>query len=74
MRTIVELPEDQLSALSKLCSRYNISRAEAVRRAVDRLIKDSLPKDENIGFGAWKHRRLNPESHLDAIRNEWGTE
>jgi hypothetical protein len=72
MRTIVELPEDQLGALSKICADLKISRAEAVRRAVARLIKDTPLQPTDVGFGAWKHKRLNVRKHLDTIRGEWG--
>jgi hypothetical protein len=74
MRTIVDLPEEQLGALSKLCSMYNISRAEAVRRAVDVLIKEAAKADDNVGFGAWKHKRISASAHVESIRNEWSNE
>jgi len=37
MRTIIELPDAQLESLSRLCRREKISRAEAIRRAVDKM-------------------------------------
>jgi polyphosphate kinase len=39
VRTIIELPEDQLGALDGICRRESISRAEAIRRAVDLLVR-----------------------------------
>lgn len=35
MRTIVDLPLDQVNALRKFCEALGISRAEEVRRAVN---------------------------------------
>ena len=71
MRTIIDLPQEQLGALARLCELQKISRAEAVRRAVDRLIKDSLVDKKDIGFGLWKHKAVNGRQYMDNIRSEW---
>jgi metal-responsive CopG/Arc/MetJ family transcriptional regulator len=71
MRTIVDLPDAQLSALTRLCAEQKISRAEAVRRAVDQLLKEATPKDRDVGFGIWRHRRLNSRRYVAKIRSEW---
>jgi metal-responsive CopG/Arc/MetJ family transcriptional regulator len=34
MRTIVDIPEEQLQRLSELCRQEGLSRAEAIRRAL----------------------------------------
>ena len=72
MRTIVELTEEQLGALARLCAEQNISRAEAVRRAVDRLTDDRTAAPKEIGFGLWKHKRLDSRKHVERLRAEWG--
>ena len=46
MRTIVEIPESQLKGLSRLCRRERISRAEAIRRAVAKLLKAIAEKEQ----------------------------
>lgn len=71
MRTIINLPPEQLGALARFCETHKISRAEAVRRAVDRLITESLAERADIGFGLWKHKKLNPRQHVEKLRNEW---
>jgi len=48
MRTIVDIPDEQLGALARLCEKQEISRAEAVRRAVDRLIKESKSEQKDV--------------------------
>lgn len=48
-----------------------ISRAEAVRRAVDRLIQDATVTTPDVGFGVWKHKREKMGKHLESIRKEW---
>lgn len=51
-RTIVDIPDSQLRDLDALCAALGISRAEAVRRAVQSFL---LKKSENdsLGFGLW---------------------
>ena len=45
VRTIVDLPQEQIRKLALFCRREKISRAEAVRRAVDRLLTTSTGGD-----------------------------
>jgi len=71
MRTIVDLPDEQLGALARLCAQQKISRAEAVRRAVDQLVKDSTAKTKDAGFGIWRNRRIDGRKYVQALRNEW---
>jgi len=72
MRTIVDLTEEQLVALARLCEEQKISRAEAVRRAVDRLTNDRAAVPKETGFGLWKHKHLDSRKHVDRLRAEWG--
>ena len=71
MRTIVDLPDEQLGALARLCAEQKISRAEAVRRAVDQLIKESQAGRKDLGFGIWKHKRIESRKFVDKLRAEW---
>ena len=71
VRTIVDIPDEQLSALARLCAQQKISRAEAVRRAVDRLLKDSPTSGKDVGFGIWKHKRIDSRKFVDKLRSEW---
>lgn len=76
VRTIIDLPEDQVRALKAYCERKGISRAEAVRRAVARLLEtesdERTRRQEAIkaAFGIWKDRRDAQET-LDELRAEW---
>jgi len=73
MRTIVDLTEEQLEALGRICEAQKISRAEAVRRAVDRLILENTAANKDIGFGLWRHKRLDGRKHVERLRTEWGS-
>lgn len=70
MRTIVELPESQVEALAELCARQNISRAEAIRRAVDALLTSQPRPGRDQAFGAWKGRG-DSRRVVKALRDEW---
>lgn len=70
MRTIVDIPDQNIAALDALCGREHISRAEAVRRAVaDYLARHRDESD--AAFGLWKGRGRDGLSYQDALRDEW---
>ena len=71
MRTIVDLPDEQIGALARLCEEQKISRAEAVRRAVGQLIKETASKRKDVGFGIWRHKRLDGRKYVEKLRSEW---
>ena len=53
MRTIVDLPELQIAALSVLEAKRNTSRAQLVREAIEQYLKKEMLSDI-AGFGAWQ--------------------
>ena len=74
MRTIIDLPEDQLDRLASVCQREGISRAEAVRRAVAvYLARQPTDADLEGAFGMWAHRLGGSRAYVDRARSEWGS-
>jgi len=77
MRTIIELPDEQVRALADYCARERISRAEAVRRAVSRLMDDPAQSKARrkaaleAAFGMWKDRGIDAVEYQRALRAEW---
>jgi len=77
MRTIIELPEEQIKNLTLLCEKENISRTEAVRRAVSILLAESnikpAKKATDAFFGVWKDRPDMDDSvaYQRRLRSEW---
>ncbi|MGA2052016.1 MAG: ribbon-helix-helix domain-containing protein [Opitutales bacterium] len=73
MRTIVELPAEQLRGLSALCRREKISRAEAIRRAVSSLLEEQKADDDGLpmAFGLWKGRTPDSRQYVEQLRKEW---
>jgi metal-responsive CopG/Arc/MetJ family transcriptional regulator len=73
MRTIIELTDKQLEQLKHYCERERISRAEAVRRGVDRIVSEQEEKDRafRASFGAWKDLNIDALEYVRDLRDEW---
>lgn len=71
MRTIIELPQQQLDALDGICRREGISRAEAIRQAVALLVGQRGPDASAAAFGLWRGRRRDGVVYQQRLRREW---
>jgi len=78
MRTIIDIPQTQLSQLDDWANKEQISRAEAVRRALNQLLERvTEPKrDTSLGFGLWAQGGSVPKEQdglriQQALRDEW---
>jgi hypothetical protein len=72
MRTIVDLPTGQLESLDAVCQREGISRAEAVRRAVDQYVRQQRVGRADQAFGLWRGRGIDGLAYQAGLRREWG--
>ena len=72
MRTIVDLTERQVAELDRLSKAHELSRAELVRRAVDRYLAESAP-DREAGFGLWKRTGVKRDGLAlqRRLRKDW---
>ncbi|MDQ7001050.1 MAG: ribbon-helix-helix protein, CopG family [Mariprofundus sp.] len=70
MRTIVDIPEQNIQALDAICSREHISRAEAVRMAVADYLKRHGSRPDTA-FGLWQGRGKDGLCYQDDLREEW---
>jgi predicted transcriptional regulator len=70
MRTIIELPDDQVAALSELCEAEKISRAEAIRRALAEMLSRKQATNREQAFGAWAQRG-DSRKYVEGLREEW---
>lgn len=73
MRTIVDLPEDQLAALDAWREARGVSRAEAVRRAVAKLLDTDDAREQALdaAWGLWKARAVDGLTAQERLRGEW---
>ena len=71
MRIKISLPDHNLSALDKVCATQGISRAEAIRRAVEAYLANSRIDSEDKIFGMWSDRNVDGLEYQRQIRSEW---
>jgi hypothetical protein len=70
VRTIIDLPDDQVERLDAHCRSEGISRAEAIRRAVAAHIR-AVPGAASPAFGLWAGRGVDGLAYERARRREW---
>ena len=75
MRTIVDLPDEQIRALDAYGKKHGVSRAEAVRRAVATFLPKRRPRKLDLrndpAFGSWKNRDVDSVEYQRKLRAEW---
>ena len=72
MRTIIDLPPEQLEALDGICRREGISRAEAIRQAVALLTRERAASRSGVAFGLWRGKRqVDGLEYQERLRREW---
>lgn len=71
MRTIIDLPEDQIRGLQELCKTEKISRAEAIRRALGQMLSQKQTAGRENAFGAWKSKKIDARKFVEKLRGEW---
>lgn len=74
MRTIVDIPDDQIAALTQICSRAAISRTEAIRQAIALYAAQhhAVPSFADA-CGLWQDRNLDGRAYQETLRQEWDT-
>jgi metal-responsive CopG/Arc/MetJ family transcriptional regulator len=72
MRTIVDIPDNILKDVDSLAEDEDISRAEAVRRAVAEYVEKRRSARGDSAFGIWKSKRIDALAYEDELRGEWG--
>lgn len=72
MRTIVDLPESQISALKQLSLQSKLPRAELVRQAVSEYLRNHGTANSDDAFGIWQGQALDGVDYQHQIRKDWG--
>lgn len=76
MRTIIDLPLELVSRLDFVASRDQISRAEAVRRAIEAAYppehaEQSIRATRRQAYGLWKDQADDSMRYVNMLRDEW---
>jgi metal-responsive CopG/Arc/MetJ family transcriptional regulator len=70
MRTLVDIPEPQLSSLTAISKARKVSRAEVIREAIATYIEIQPNPARDAAFGIWKGGEDGLE-YQRRIRDEW---
>ena len=71
MRTIIDLPPEQVDALDAWCRQEGVSRAEAVRRAVAEHLRKHHTGGGTRAFGIWRDMAEDGLAYQERLRSEW---
>jgi metal-responsive CopG/Arc/MetJ family transcriptional regulator len=71
VRTIVELPEQQIEALKAMSEQEGLSRAELMRRAVAEYLVHHQGQAGESAFGLWQDRGVDGLTQQQQMRQEW---
>jgi Ribbon-helix-helix protein, copG family len=70
MRTLVDLPEEELERLNILSRSRKVSRAELIRQAVAGYLEQNKVGLED-SFGLWKKKAVDGVEYQERLRGEW---
>jgi hypothetical protein len=70
MRTLVDIPDDQINALAKIGEHRRLSRAALIRRAIAALIASESAPPSDEAFGVWGQGEDGLD-YQNRLRAEW---
>ncbi|MDY7545066.1 ribbon-helix-helix protein, CopG family [Glaciimonas sp. CA11.2] len=70
MRTLVDIPDRLIDDMTMIASLRGISRAEAIREALNSYVEQNKPSMVSA-FGIWKGRGIEGLSYQEGVRSEW---
>ncbi|NJR20110.1 MAG: ribbon-helix-helix domain-containing protein [Hyphomonadaceae bacterium] len=71
MRTLVDIPEADLSRLETLAKLTKVSRARLIREAIGDYLAQKTDDPIDAAFGLWKGRYEDGLSYQNKLREEW---
>jgi metal-responsive CopG/Arc/MetJ family transcriptional regulator len=71
MRTLVDIPDQELKLLNKLSEASDLSRAELIRRAIAAYLEPHKQSEVSEAFGLWSESPADGVAYQERIRTEW---
>jgi hypothetical protein len=71
MRTLVDIPAEDLDLLNGVVKTLAISRAEFVRRAISKSLEPHRQAQRQEAFGLWANRPVDGLKYQERMRGEW---
>jgi len=70
MRTLIDIPEKQIKALTAISQAEKVSRAEVIREAIAHYLDMKIPQSDEA-FGLWKDDKVDGLTYQEQVRAEW---
>jgi hypothetical protein len=74
MRTLVDIPAEDLKLINGVVKTLDISRAEFVRRAISKSLEPHRLSQKQEAFGLWAKRPVDGLKYQERMREEWQDE
>jgi metal-responsive CopG/Arc/MetJ family transcriptional regulator len=71
MRTVIDLPDEQIEPLKAAAESLKVSRAELIRRAVTEYLRRFEAPAEDAAFGIWQQCGEDGLAYQERMRSEW---
>jgi hypothetical protein len=71
MRTLIDIPDEDIKVIGSVTAKLGISRAEFVRRAVAASLVPYRDADQADAFGILKGKLPDGLAYQEKIRGEW---
>jgi predicted transcriptional regulator len=71
MRTLVDIPDEQIGALTELCERLKQPRAALIREAISEYLARRSRTRQESGFGLWGTKSMDGLVYQRKVRAEW---
>ncbi len=71
MRTLVDIPAEDLELVNGVVKKLEISRAEFVRRAISLYLEPHRADPAADAFGIWRDRPVDGLEYQERMREEW---
>jgi hypothetical protein len=71
MRTLIDIPDDQISQLADVGRRRGASRAALVREAIGEYLERQGGEPRSSAFGLWGKRAPDGLAYQRKLRAEW---
>ena len=71
MRTLIDIPDEDVKLLKMVTKKLAISRAEFVRRAIADSLAPHRKKMTHAAFGLWASHPQDGLAYQERMREEW---
>ncbi|MFN7096657.1 MAG: ribbon-helix-helix protein, CopG family [Gammaproteobacteria bacterium] len=73
MKTLINIPDNQLVIIQQICEEQHVSRTELIRQALTLLIERHNKKSTNVdkAFGILRNKKLDSLAYQRKLREEW---